>query len=311
MIVSNSFQLQPVTASADAPPARRLPQPGVVVSGTLGRMGRIVEVRYRGRLGNQLFQYAFGRLLAEQLRGTFVAPPIDGFPEARARRPPLFMRRSRPSVTVKGHWLSQRRRAALRTERHIELFGFFQRVEYYREHRERIADWFSRPRQAPLPERSLTIHLRSGLWSDGGKKHPGYPALPISYYRRILDERQWSAVYLVCERADDPIATQLLAIPGVQHEERSYLDDFDFLLASRNIALSVSSFGWWPAWLSDAETIFYPLAGIFDPGWVGPKKRDGRIDLAPGGDARYRFVKVVTPTIWRGDAEDRRRVLST
>jgi hypothetical protein len=95
----------------------------------------------------------------------------------------------------------------------------------------------------------------------------------------------------------------------VTHEARSYLDDFDFVLASRNIALSVSSFGWWPAWLSDAETIFYPLAGIFDPGWTGQKKR--RIDLAPRGDARFRFVTVATPTVWRGYAEDRERVLTT
>lgn len=274
-------------------------------------MRRIVEVRYRGRLGNQLFEYAFGRLLAEHLGATFVARPIDGFPQARARRASWVMRRSRPSVTIKNHWLDPQERAALKSERHIELRGYFQRVEYYREHRERIADWFHRPRQSPLPERSLTIYLRSGdVWNGGeDEPHPGYPALPISYYRRILDERPWSAVYLVCEHADDPLAMQLLAIPGVTHEERSYLDDFDFLLASRNIALSVSSFGWWPAWLSQAETIFYPLAGIFDPGWVGQKNR--RIDLAPRGDARYRFVTVATPPVWLGDAGDRERVLST
>src|SRR5262249_18231759 len=236
----------------------------------------------------------------------------DGFPGTRARRRPLLMRRSRPSVTVKGHSLSQRKRAALRAERHIELFGFFQRIEYYREHRERIADWFSRPRQPTLPENSLTIHLRTGLWMHGenSRKHPGYPALPMSYYRRILDERPWSAVCLVCECADDPIATKLLAIPGVTHEERSALDDFDFLVASRNIALSVSTFGWWPAWLSNAETIFYPLAGTFDPGWVG-KKKPASIDLAPRDAPRYHFMTVSTPPVWRGDAEDRQRVLST
>ena len=273
-------------------------------------MRRVVEVRYRGRLGNQLFEYAFGRLLAEDLGATFVAPPIYGFPSARARPASPDIRRLRPAVTIKNHSLGSRERAALKRKRYIELWGYFQRLEYYREHRERIANWFYRPRLSPLPERSLTIHLRSGdVWNRGEEPHPGYPALPISYYRRILDERPWSAVYLVCEHADDPIATQLLAIPGVTHEERYYLDDFDFLLASRNIVLSVSSFGWWPAWLSHAETIFYPLAGIFDPGWVGQKKR--RIDLAPRDDARYRFVTVATPTPWRGDAEDRERVLTT
>ena len=273
-------------------------------------MRHVVEVHYMGRLGNRLFEYAFGRLLAEDLGARFVAPPIAGFPRARARRAPWLMRRSRPSVTIKNHWLDPQERAALKSEPYIQLRGYFQRVEYYREHRERIADWFYRPRRSPLPERSLTIHLRTGLWQRGEEvPHPGYPALPLSYYHRILDERPWSAVYLVCEHADDPIAAQLLAIPGVTHEERSHLDDFDFLLASRNIALSVSSFGWWPAWLSQAETIFYPLAGIFDPDWVGHQKR--RIDLAPRGDARYRFVTAATPAAWRGDAEDRERVLST
>ena len=273
-------------------------------------MGRVVQVRYRGRLGNQLFEYAFGRLLAEDLDATFVAPPIPGFPRARAGQASVN-RPSRPSVTIKNHWLGPRKRAALKRKRYIELWGYFQRVEYYRQHRDRIADWFYRPRRSPLPAQSLTIHLRTGDVWDRGKEvpHQGYPALPISYYRRILDERSWSAVYLVCEHTDDPIAAQLLAIPGVTHEERFYLDDFDFLLASRNIVLSVSSFGWWPAWLSHAETIFYPLAGIFDPGWVGQRKR--RIDLAPRDDARYRFETVETPTPWRGDAEDREQILST
>jgi hypothetical protein len=73
----------------------------------------------------------------------------------------------------------------------------------------------------------------------------------------------------------------------------------------------VSTFAWWPAWLSDAERIFYPLAGIFDPGWVGPENQRYRIDLMPRGDARYRFVTVATHPVWRGDAEDRERVLST
>lgn len=274
-------------------------------------MRRIVEVRYTGRLGNHLFQYAFGRLLADELGARLVAPPIDGFPRTRAPQGSPSTQRSRPSVTIEGHRLSRHKRAALKVARHVELSGFFQRFEYYREHRRRIADWFHRASPEPLPERSLTIHLRSGdVWGWGEQTpHPGYPALPISYYRRILDERPWSAVYVVCERADDPVAQQLLAIPGVSHEPRSSLDDFDVLLASRAIVLSVSTFGWWPAWLSRAETIFYPLAGIFDPAWAGQKKR--RIDLMPRGDARYRFVTVPTPTVWRGDAEDRERVLST
>jgi len=258
--------------------------------GNLSGMRRVVQVRYRGRLGNQLFEYAFGRLLAEDLGATFVASPIPGFPLARAQRASSVSRPSRPSVTIKNHWLGPRERAALKRKHYIELWGYFQRFEYYRQHRDRIADWFYRPRQPPLPEGSLTIHLRSGdVWNRGEEApHPGYPALPISYYRRILDERPWSAVHLVCEHADDPIATQLLAIPGVTHEERFYLDDFDLLLASRNIALSVSSFSGGPLGCPARRRSFIRSRASSIP--VGSVKRSAastwRLGTTPATDSK-------------------------
>ncbi len=38
----------------------------------------MIEVRYKGRLGNNLFQYCFGRILAESLGFTLKAEYIEG-----------------------------------------------------------------------------------------------------------------------------------------------------------------------------------------------------------------------------------------
>jgi hypothetical protein len=216
----------------------------------------------------------------------------------------------RRRVVVDGHRVSEAQGKALARASLIELRGYFQRFEYYRDHRERIARWFERPAEPLLPDDTLTIHVRSGdVWQPGS--HPGYPALPFSYYRGIVDERPWRRVHVVSESAADPLARALLALPGVEFAGTSLLGDFDFLRRSRHIALSVSTFGWWAAWLSQAESIRYPLVGLFDPGWSRSRSRRGHVDLAPRGDPRYRFVELPAQPPWQGTATDRERVLST
>jgi hypothetical protein len=39
----------------------------------------MIEVRYKGQLGNNMFQYCLGRILAEELGFALQAGPISGF----------------------------------------------------------------------------------------------------------------------------------------------------------------------------------------------------------------------------------------
>jgi hypothetical protein len=276
-----------------------------------------VCVRYRGRLGNRLFEYAFGRALAESLGAELVAPTIAGFPNAKSKRFALSaMRRS--SALLEGHWVEPEKLAALKSTRKIVLDGYFQRYEYVRALRPQIREWFRRGSTTPLSDDSLTIHVRSGdIWEMKGSlsrpvppPHASYPALPVSYYRKIIESRPWKAAYLLCEKPDDPVARCLLDRGDVTFVGRDPLSDFDFLRSSRNIILSVSTFAWWAAWLSDASQIYFPLAGIFDPLQMERRKPQERIDLVPSSDERYHFAPLDVPSQWKGDASDLARVLS-
>jgi len=45
----------------------------------------VIEVRYKARLGNNLFQYCLGRILAEELAFELHAQAIPGFPNTAQR----------------------------------------------------------------------------------------------------------------------------------------------------------------------------------------------------------------------------------
>lgn len=273
---------------------------------------RAVCVRYRGRLGNQLFQYAFGRALAESLKADLVAPTIAGFPNAKSNKRFALSAMRRSAALLEGHWVEPEKFAALKSTGKIVLDGYFQRYEYIRNLRPRIQEWFRRGSTTPLSDDSLTIHVRSGdIWEmKGWRPHLNYPAMPVSYYRRIIESRHWKTVYLVCEKPDDPVAGRLLDRGDVTLVAQDRLSDFDFLRSSRNIVLSVSTFAWWAAWLSDASRIYFPLAGIFDPLQMERRQPQERIDLVPSGDERYHFVPVDVSSQWKGDASDLAHVLS-
>lgn len=96
--------------------------------------------------------------------------------------------------------------------------------------------------------------------------HPDYIVLPPSYYRQLA-ERSGLTLVFFGQLGDDLYTQSLRAafprarfVPGVSPEY-----DFEMLRRSRNIALSVSSFAWAAAWLSEAEKIYLPVCGMLHP----------------------------------------------
>ena len=96
----------------------------------------MVEVQYRGRLGNRLFQYCFGRIVAEGLGFALHAEPIPGFAgTAEAVRGAIH---ERPVVTLEHHVVDLEALLGDPRPRRIVAHGYFQRYEYYRAFRDVI-----------------------------------------------------------------------------------------------------------------------------------------------------------------------------
>jgi len=120
----------------------------------------VIKVNWHGRLGNQLFQYALGRILAEGLGYSLESDSIDTF---SATRDKIFGISISDTVSLTGQVLDLGLIERIKGKRGISLDGWFQRYEYYRPHKEKIRSWFNRDLNRPdkvLSKKDLVIHIR-------------------------------------------------------------------------------------------------------------------------------------------------------
>lgn len=212
----------------------------------------MVEVHYLDQLGNRLFQYCLGRILAEQLGLALTAAPIPGFPGTM--EPVAGVHVGHPSLVLEGHRLELDRLLADRSPRRLVLRGWFQRYAYYQPHQQAIRRWLQRPQaggERPHP-RDLVVHVRRRdyLWHGW--------ALPFSWYERLIEQRRFRDLILVTDDPSDPFFWRFRRYRPVLRSQSAEAD-FDYLLAARQLALSTSSFAWWAAFLGQAEWIGFPV----------------------------------------------------
>jgi len=250
----------------------------------------MVEVRYQGGLGNNMFQYCLGRLLAEDLGFVLRAQPIPEFPNTS--QAVQGARYDAPEQILGGQRIDLPAILADRSPRKIVLDGWFQHYAYYREHLSRIREWFVFNSSIPVPvaPADVAVHVRRTDYV------PRRWTVPFSFYDAALERLRPrpGGVWIVTDDAKDPYFRRfrrwkpkfLSGPPG---------EDMLFLTRARNLVLSPSTFSWWPAILGTHEQIICPDAAF--GAWSKNGASNGEVDLID----RDRFLCVTcdmpdTPT---------------
>lgn len=255
----------------------------------------MVEVIYDGGLGNYLFQYCFGRILAERLGYKLIAPPIPGFPRTldsvdgrdySAERI-LTLRGQKPDLSLLDHAA-----AAF----HIRLTGYFQRYEYYRAHRRQIREWLATSDTIDFEARPSDVVLSIRRGRD---YIPRY-GLPLSYYENALASLEYDRVFICTNEPADPFIRFLVKKYGAILKAGTFqggkkppsyladaLDNFLFIKKFDKIIISNSSYPWWAAFLSDAHEIVFPRpsSGLWSPNHPHSKNISLEVD-----EARYEYL---------------------
>lgn len=213
----------------------------------------MIEVIYDGNLGNNLFQYSFGRILAEKLGYRLQANPIPGFlktydvvdGEVISDDKPILLRGQKPDLSFLD---------GVKIKKRILLTGYFQRAEYYEPHSKQIREWLKLEDTiaADIGPNDVVIGMRRG--NDYIPEH----GLPRSYYNAALESMGFEKVYICTNEPNDPFVRYYVKKYGAVVRAPGALDNMMFLKKFNKMIISNSTFLWWAAFLSDAEEIVFP-----------------------------------------------------
>lgn len=231
----------------------------------------MVEVRYRGSPGDNLFQYCFGRLVAERWGYELSVLPMPRFPATAERV--AGQRYLSPFQSWSGMAVEERQLGMLLRGRALEtpprsrlvLYGWFQRWEYYRGHDETIRRWL----RTDLPEKpadgdDFAICLRTRrpeAWREPGI-HAGYapswarPVPSAADIQKLVDRVSFKRLVVL---SDDPHSEAVMALKKLNPTVMA-IDSFaswNWLRTCRRMAITTChASDWWAAWLSEAQEIF-------------------------------------------------------
>jgi hypothetical protein len=242
----------------------------------------MIVVERRGRLGNQMFQYAFGlaaaRLLDtelvmedEDLRALFV---LDGRSEARPVETPEL-----PVVTLSNEDYDEPEEVLAELEDGRQYSGFFQSERFFAAAAEEVRAAFRfrpeheeafRTRYADLLERPyVCCHVRRTDYET----FAGGVVLPVSYYRKSLSRLAPGPDVPVVFVGDDldEARTTFGTQNSARFEQNEEAVDLQLLVHADAAVVSNSTFAWWGAWLNAR-----PQKRVLAPRyWVGFNHRTG------------------------------------
>lgn len=247
----------------------------------------MVDVSYLCRTGNRLFQYCFARILAQELRYQLRAPAIDGFPSTRA--PVNGAVHETPELAVfelygsPGSYRALPRHALDRVVRRVSIpaivqkahgcrvkvRGFFEHFAYYAPYVDQIRrEWVVPDAQVQVPAQhpdDLVVHVRRGDMVGLGL------AMPWEYFKQLFEVAQYRRLHIVTDFPDDPFFQQferydpvmVSSASSTPDQPHNVIQDFRTIMSFNKIALTSGTFGWWAAFLSSADQVYFPLAEQF------------------------------------------------
>ena len=225
-------------------------------------MNVIVQYNPDGRMGNRMFQYAFGYILAKRGKREFIHDelPNFGIPSNSGQ-----VRAHEPVIRTFQEWGQQNADMDLLLDHKgsIVVNSLVQKSRYYIDYKDILREAFSIKTQDMLNKDSLVVHVRETDYTQINN------FLGYNFYRAMIDDSGFTDVKIITDNSNCDTVKKLvsdgctLVSEGYvdkfeHHSNQRSISDFRALLLSENIALSQSSFSWWAAFLGNHKKIIFP-----------------------------------------------------
>lgn len=253
-------------------------------------MSVIVKFDPWGRMGNRMFQYAFGYLLAKQRNVPLYTEELPNF-----NIPPF------PCSIIETPYIETIRygnnyvnyEELLKYDKNIIVNSFVQKASYYKNFRNELRSAFNIIPKQTINSNKLVLHIRETDYKDIGC------FLGYENYKKIISLAGFDKVIIVTDNSNCD-TVQMLLKDGHALNSEGYVDKFDSisddramndfytLLYSENIAISQSSFSWWAAFLGFHKNVYFPYTTQVGIWKEQPEKDD--IDLFYFSEDTHKLV---------------------
>lgn len=230
-------------------------------------------------MGNRMFQYAFGYLLAKQKN---VPLHTEGLPNFNIPPTPYSVIESPYIETIRYGNNYVNYEELLKYDKSIVVNSFVQKAIYYKNYRDELRKIFNINLKTTINTNKLVLHIRETDYKDIDC------FLGYDVYKQIISQTGFSEVIIVTDNSNCE-TVQLLLKDGCILNTEGYvsrfdpvsddraMNDFYTLLYSENVAISQSSFSWWAAFLGFHKNVYFPYTAEKGIWKISPEKDD--IDL--------------------------------
>lgn len=212
----------------------------------------MITIELKGRLGNQMFQYATCRSIAERNSTEFgIINPNKWLGNG------LFNCDVKKATPEKYAYKETKDRVfeknkEVLNKNNVHLDGFFQSEKYFLDYEKKIKDWFQ-TKDLNVDDNKCIIHLRGGDY----KSH-GY-LLSREYFEKAKSLIKGINENILFEIVTDDKSLAKKYFPNDTVSMEDQNNDFLKIKNAKYLIISNSSFSWWGGWLNNnAEKIIAP-----------------------------------------------------
>lgn len=234
-----------------------------------------------GRLGNRLYQYTIARLFAEK-NGLWLATPYEWNDTITASSYQHGKQYENDKIIIKETIDTPNILEMKIEKRHYHLSGYWQEAHYYIPNREQILGFFNEKATEYLDTDNIIMHVRLDDYKLFGKRGT---VLNPQYYVDCLEREDFEQLFIITDAPKDNYFKAFDKYNPI-YAKGSEKQDFWFMTQFDRIICGNSSFSWWAAFLSNANTVYMPEC------WIR-NSYDIRHDLPFGTVMKAGFVDYV------------------
>jgi hypothetical protein len=248
-----------------------------------------IEFDNWGRMGNRMFQYALGVILAKAKGCELFHDGLTNF-----NIDPKHGDISNPIHTKQYGTQYVDLNELINTDRDILINSYVQQSHLFIPYRDDLVNVFKSKNTDIINADKLVIHIRETDYVQIGT------FLGYDFYKELIVNSGFTDVIIVTDNSNSDTVQRLLS-DGCTLNTEGYVNkfsvscddrgmcDFNTLRNSENVALSQSSFSWWAAFLGQHKTLIFPYTEQKSMWPLNPGKDD--INLYFDFGVSKKFIK--------------------